>query len=92
VATGAPACHVVLHGQAGQRGKTTVAERISEILPPVGLMMRKRPSVHCHRATISSASTSDTTRPTENARDFSAGDAAGVLFIDEAYYLYRPGN
>ena len=69
-------------------GKTTVALRMAEILHRLGYI--ETPGSCRSRATTWSASTSATRRP--KTQEVLKRATGGVLFIDEAYYLYRPEN
>ncbi|MFI5780914.1 AAA family ATPase [Nocardia sp. NPDC051570] len=82
-----PTMHMSFTGGPGT-GKTTVASRMAEMLHALGYI--RNPTVHTvTRDDLVGQFIGHTAPKTKEALARAAG---GVLFIDEAYYLFRPEN
>ena len=79
-----PNLHMCFTGPPGT-GKTTVALRIAELLHRLGYLERGQ-LVHAMRDDLVGEYIGQTAPKTKRVLDRAMG---GVLFIDEAYYLYR---
>src|SRR5262249_15881645 len=82
-----PNLHMCFTGPPGT-GKTTVALRMAELLHRLGYL-EQRQLVHAMRADLAGEAIGQTAPKTKRVLDRAMG---GVLFIDEAYYLYRAAD
>jgi probable Rubsico expression protein CbbX len=87
LSTNAPTLHMSFTGHPGT-GKTTIALRLADILQRLGYV-RKASVVTATRDDLVGQYIGHTAPKTKDVLKRAAG---GVLFIDEAYYLYRPEN
>ena len=82
-----PNLHMCFTGEPGT-GKTTVALQMADLLHRLGYL-EKGHLVHAMRDDLIGEYIGHTAPKTKRMLERAMG---GVLFIDEAYYLYRPGD
>ena len=80
--------HMVFTGNPGT-GKTTVARLLGKIYGSLGVLKKPEVFVECGRSDLVAGYIGQTAPLVKKKFDEARG---GVLFIDEAYSLYNPGN
>ncbi len=80
--------HMLFYGNPGT-GKTTVARTVGQIYGKLGVISNPDVFVECSREDLVSAFIGGTEEKTKKVIEKAKG---GILFIDEAYSLYKPDS